>query len=72
MCLLFGLELVFYYRQKDMFSRNTSTPQYVIPGYRFNRIYLGFSSDLNKRIYFFKRVRGGSKIFRALRAPAHS
>ena len=30
------------------------------------------SSDLNKRIYFFKRVRDGFKIFRALRAPALS
>ena len=30
------------------------------------------SSGLNKRIYFFKRVRGGSKIFRALRARTSS
>ena len=30
------------------------------------------SSDLNKRIIFFKRVRDGSKLFRALRAPALS
>ena len=30
------------------------------------------SSDLKKRIYYFKRVRDGFKIFRALRAPALS